>query len=177
VQQADGATGRLHAALVAELAKKTSVCWVRHGDRAHAVWHVWSEEALCVVSGGTEQPFPEVADGERVEVVMRSKDDGGRLLTWIGTASVVRPDDELWRPTTEALVTARLNLPDVSAAADGWARTSTVRRIVPTGDFVEAPGSLSDDAHLGAPEVTSATTRGPLPQILHRRIRRHPKLS
>lgn len=173
----DQATGRLRTALIAELAKKTSVSWVRHDGRAHPLWHVWSEDALCVVSGGTEQPFPDVADGEPVEVVMRSKDDGGRLLTWVGTASVVRPDDERWEPVTAALVAARLNLPDVSAAAAGWARSSTVRRIVPTGDFVEAPGSLSRDAHLAAPPVTPATTRGVLPWIVHRRVRRRPKLS
>jgi len=167
----------MRTALIAELAKKTSVCWVRHGGRAHPLWHVWVEDALCVVSGGTEQPFPDVADGELVEVVMRSKDDGGRLLTWVGTASVVAPDDERWETVTAALVAARLNLPDVSTAADGWARTSTVRRIVPTGDFVEAPGSLSQDAHLAAPPVTPATTSGPLPWVMHRRVLRRPKLS
>lgn len=167
----------LHLALVAELARKTAVCWVRHESRTYAVWHVWSDGALCVVSGGTEQRFPDVGDGDEVEVVLRSKDDGGRLVTWVGTTSVVRRGDEVWEPTTAALVAGRLNLPDVTAAAEGWASTSVVRRIVPTGDFVEAPGSLSDDAHLAVPDETPATTRGPLPRILHRRVLRRPKLS
>jgi hypothetical protein len=166
-----------NAALVAELARKTAVSWVRHGGRSHAVWHVWSDGALCLVSGGDEQRLPEIGDGEPVEVVMRSKDDGGRLVTWVGTASVVRPGDELWEPTTAALVSARLNLRDLTTAADGWARTSVVRRVVPTGEFVEAPGRLSDDAHLAVPEETTAITRGPLPRILHRRVRRRPRLS
>lgn len=167
----------LHTALAAELARKTAVSWVRHEGRSYAVWHVWSDGALCVVSGGTEQRFPDVGDGQTVEVVLRSKDDGGRLVTWVGTASVVRPGDEPWEPTTTALVGARLNLPDVGAAAEGWASSSVVRRIVPTGEFVEAPGSLSSDAHLAVPQETSATTRGPLPRILHRRVLRRPKLS
>ena len=72
------------AALVGELARRTGVCWVRHDGRTHPVWHVWCDDALCVVSGGTEQPFPDVEDGGLVDVVMRSKDTGGRLLTWVG---------------------------------------------------------------------------------------------
>ena len=56
----------------------------------------WVDGALAVVSGGDEQPFPDVEDGGRVEVVMRSKDTGGRLVTWVGRACVVRPEDEQW---------------------------------------------------------------------------------
>ena len=78
---------------------------------------------------------------------------------------------------TAALVTGRLNLADLATAADGWAASSVVRRIVPTGELVEAPGSLSDDAHRATPLPTPATTRGPLPRVLHRRVKRRPKLS
>ena len=85
---------------------------------------------------------------------MRSKDNGGRLLTWVGTASVVPPGSEHWEPVTTALVAGRLNLADLATAADTWARTSVVRRI-----------------------VTPATTRGRLPRVLHRRVKRRPKLS
>jgi hypothetical protein len=123
------------AALVAELGRRTGVCWVRAGEVTQAVWHVWVDDALAVVSGGDEQPFPEVEDGARVEVLMRSKDTGGLLVTWVGRASVVRPTDEGWRPTTAALVASRLNLPDPASAADTWARTSVVRRVVPTGEY------------------------------------------
>lgn len=167
----------LTTALVAELAKKTSVCWIRHGSRTHAVWHLWHDDALCVVSGGDEQPLPDLDDGAQVEVVMRSKDNGGRLVTWVGTASVVRPGDELWEPVTTALVADRLNLDDLSTAADGWATSSVVRRIVPTGARTESPGDLSDDAHRDMPLPSPATTRGALPKILHRRVTRRPKLS
>jgi hypothetical protein len=170
----DEAFGR---ALVAELARKTAVSWVRYDGRAHAVWHVWHDDALCLVSGGDEQPLPDLEDGARVEVLMRSKDTGGRLVTWVGTASVVPPGSEAWAPTTAALVPVRLNAPDLATTADGWARTSVVRRVVPTGELLEQPGDLTDDAHLAAPEQTPATTRGPLPRVLHRRVKRHPRLS
>jgi hypothetical protein len=152
-------SGDVRAALVAELSRKTSVCWVRHEGRSHPVWHVWSDGALCLVSGGPEQPLPDIGDGERVEVVMRSKDDGGRLLTWVGTASVVRPEDVEWEATTAALAAARLNVPEIAAAPAVWAHSSVVRRVVPTGDYLEAPGALSDDAHRAVPPATPATTR------------------
>jgi hypothetical protein len=132
---------------------------------------------MYVVSGGEEQPLPGIADVDRVEVTMRSKENGGRLLTWVAERSDVRPDDELWPAATTALVSGRLNLPDLATAADGWAATSRVTRLAPTGEVVEQPGSLSADAHLATPRPTPATTRGALPRVLHRRVKRRPKLS
>jgi hypothetical protein len=167
----------LALALVAELSKKTGVSWLRHGDETSAVWHVWHEDALCLVSGGREQPLPDLVEGDLVEITQRSKDNGGRLVTWVGEVSVVRPDDAEWESTTAALVSERLNLPDLTTAAEEWARTSVVHRIRPTGQLVEDPDTLSDDAHRAAPPPTPATTRGPLPRVLHRRVKRRPKLS
>jgi hypothetical protein len=174
-------------ALVAELAKKTGVSWLTYpapySDRmvTHAAWHVWvdvdGEAALYVVSGGTEQPLPGIEQADRVEVTLRSKENGGRLVTWVADASAVLPDDPHWEPATAALVSDRLNVPDLATAAAGWAETSRVTRLVPTGELVEEPGSLSDEAHLATPRPTPATTRGALPRILHRRVKRRPKLS
>lgn len=164
-------------ALIAELAKKTGVCWLRYDGRTHAAWHAWVSDALFVVSGGPEQPLPGIEEQDRVEVVMRSKENGGRLVTWVGAASVVQPDDEVWAPATAALVTGRLNLDDPAATPQLWARRSVVTRIAPTGEVVEQPGSLPADAHLAAPLPTAATTRGRLPRVLHRRGTRRPKLS
>ena len=171
-------------ALVTELAKKTGVSWLTYAAptgsgkvSTHAAWHVWVEDALYVVSGGTEQPLPGLAQVDRVEVTMRSKENGGRLVTWVADASAVLPDDERWEPVTAALVSGRLNVPDLATAAAGWAETSRVTRLAPTGEVVEQPGSLSADAHLAVPRPTPATTRGALPRILHRRVKRRPKLS
>ncbi len=120
--------------LVAELGRRTDVCWVRAADVTQPIWHAWEDDALAVVSGGDEQPFPDVEDGGRVEVLMRSKDTGGALVTWPGRAVVVRPGDQKWTATTHALVTRRLNLPDPAGAVDRWAEGSVVRRIVPEGE-------------------------------------------
>ncbi len=172
-------------ALIAELAKKTGVSWLtyeRWNGRAYeritqAAWHVWVDDALYVVSGGTEQLLPALEHAERVEVTMRSKENGGRLLTWVAEASAVLPEDERWEPVTAALVSDRLNVPDLKTAADEWAKTARVTRLAPTGELVEQPDALSTDAHLATPKPTRAITRGALPKVLHRRVRRRPKLS
>lgn len=175
------------AALLAELGKKTSVCWLTYAvspDAApttHAAWHEWLDTgdggALYVVAGGTEQPLPGLERSGRVEVTMRSKDNGGRLLTWVAAATRVQPEDERWPAATAALAAGRLNVPDLATAADGWAVTSVVTRLVPTGETVEDPGDLTDTDHRATPPGSPATTRGPLPRVLHRRVRRRPHLS
>lgn len=171
-------------ALVAELGKKTGVCWLRYDDpdsggpaRTRAAWHVWYDDALHLVAGGEEQPLPGLDEVDRVEVTMRSKENGGRLLTWVGRVSVVSPDDEAWDEVTTALVADRLNLDDLSTAKDDWAAHSVVLRVDPTGELVEQPGALSSEDHAAPPAPTGATTRGPLPRVLHRRQRRRPGLS
>jgi hypothetical protein len=118
-------------ALVAELSRRTDVCWVVKDAGTRMVWHTWVDDALCVVSGGDEQPLLEVDDGSRVEVVLGSRDTGGRLLTWPGRVSVVRPSEARWVTVTAALVAARLNLPDPDGAPERWAADSVVHRIVP----------------------------------------------
>ncbi|HJR39756.1 MAG TPA: hypothetical protein VJ819_15340 [Nocardioidaceae bacterium] len=174
-------TGPAHdpflAALTQELGKKTGVCWLRYDGQEHAAWHIWLDDALYLVSGGAEQPLPGIEDASSVEVVMRSKENGGRLLTWVAAASVVHPTDELWQPVTAALVSARLNLDDLSTAAADWAEHSVVTRLAPTATVVESPGALSDASHRAEPGPTRATTRGPLPKVFHRRMKRRPKLS
>lgn len=164
-------------ALVAELGKRTSVCWLRHEGEEHAAWHVWHDDALLLVSGGTEQSLPDIEDGERVEVIMRSKENGGRLVTWVGRPMRVLPGSGSWDSSVAALASARLSIPSLSETPRSWAVTSVVTRVEPTGEFVEAPGSLSPSSHSAPPRATSAITRGALPRVLHRRKTRRPKLS
>ncbi len=181
--QARSVTEAFTTALIAELAKKTGVCWLRYDDgdtgspaRPRAAWHVWHDDALHLVAGGTEQPLPGLEHADRVEVTLRSKENGGRLVTWVGRPSAVRPDDQAWADVTDALVSDRLNLDDLATAKDEWAAHSVVLRIDPTGELAEQPGSLSSEDHAAPPPPTEATTRGPLPRVLHRRRRTRPGL-
>ncbi len=178
-EQTGAAAPGFTRALIAELAKKTGVSWLRYGTsgQRHAAWHLWYDDALHLVSGGHEQPLPGLEDVDRVEVTMRSKENGGRLVTWVGRRSVVRPEDEAWQPVTTALAGDRLNLDDLEAAVRDWAAHSVVSRIEPTGETLEVPGALGDDDEAAPPRPTPATTRGALPRVLHRRVRRRPRLS
>lgn len=166
-------------ALIAELGKKTGVCWLRYdqgGTRPRAAWHVWHDDALHLVAGGAEQELPGIDGAGRVEVTMRSKDNGGRLVTWVGAVSAVRPGDDTWEDVTSALIADRLNLEDLGAARQDWAEHSVVVRVEPTGELLEEPGAVSQDAHEATPPPTRATTRGALPRVLHRRRRDRPGL-
>lgn len=131
-------------ALIAELGKKTGVSWLTYATgyddtkHTHAAWHVWVETeehggALYVVSGGDEQHLPGIEQADRVEVTMRSKENGGRLVTWVAEPSRVTPDDPAWDTVTAALAAGRLNLDDLTTAARKWAQSSVITRLKPTG--------------------------------------------
>ena len=120
-------------ALVAELAKRTSVSWLAYSGFVRPVWHAWYDQTLCVVAGGEEQPADGLAEAGVVTLMMRSKDTGGRLLTVRTRPKRVSPDDEHWSGVTQALLARRLNLVDPADAVRRWATGSTVCRLYPAG--------------------------------------------
>ena len=164
----------LARALVEEACRKSSLVWLRPAGAAHAVavWHVFTDGAIHVVGGGAEQPLPDLADGEHVEVTVRSKDTGGRLLRLTATVTQVRPGTEAWDLVVPELHAKRLNQPDGEEQPRRWARESTVLRLEPDGPLLESPGHLSTRSHAAEPAGSPATTRGALPFVLGRRARR-----
>jgi hypothetical protein len=85
-------------ALVEEACRKSALVWLRPigTDRSQAVWHVWVDGAVHVVTGGIEQPLPDLGDGSEVDVTARSKDTWGRMVTFRATVSTVAPGDDAW---------------------------------------------------------------------------------
>ena len=132
-------------ALVTEAAKKSRVCWLSWGSVApRLVWHAWYDDALVVVSGDPGQVLRGLADAGTVDVTLRSKDTGGRLVRWTGTVTVIDPEDERWDAHAAALLAVRLNLPDPAAAVAGWRTGATILRITPAVATQEqAAGPLS----------------------------------
>jgi hypothetical protein len=119
--------------LVAEAARKSRVCWLSWaGGPPRLVWHVWYDDALVVLSGDDGQVLPGLGESGTVEVTMRSKDTGGRLVTWSGSVEVVAPEDVSWDPSAAALLGVRLNVADPAAALAAWRSTGTIVRIVPS---------------------------------------------
>ncbi|GGW63451.1 hypothetical protein [Streptomyces griseoloalbus] len=164
----------LDRALIEEATKKSGLIWVKGpGVPARALWHVWHEGAACVIGDGPgEQPLPGLADGGPAEVTVRSKDKGGRLVSWTATVVELPPDSEEWTAAVAELKGKRLNAPDGEAMTGRWARECRVLRLEPTG----ATAPLPDGSLAAAPLPTPVTTRQPapagLPRLLLKRKRR-----
>jgi hypothetical protein len=157
-------------ALVAELARKSGLCWVGYGEpvRQHPVWHVWNEDAIGLVVGGEEQPLPGIEQQTEVLVLLRGKSTRHRLATCRARVEPVEPGTDAWDALVPALVSSRLNLVDQQQAPQRWAERSRVLRLVPL-ELVEQPGSLSDASGAAVPVDSPATTAGRQPRFLHRR--------
>ncbi|TQK52068.1 hypothetical protein FBY35_2494 [Streptomyces sp. SLBN-118] len=155
----------LGQALVEEATKKSGLIWVRGGGPARALWHVWHEGAAHVVGDGPdEQPLPQLANGARAEVTVRSKDKGGRLIAWTATVSELEPHSEAWESAVAELKGKRLNAPDAEQMTERWARECRVLRLEPQDSSSDFP----PDSGAAAPLPTTATTRRPVPAGLPR---------
>ncbi|MFF8909124.1 hypothetical protein [Streptomyces olivaceoviridis] len=152
----------LDRALIEEAAKKSGLIWVRGAGApaARALWHVWHEGAVCVVGDGPgEQPLEGLADGGSAEVSVRSKDKGGRLVTFAATVSELASGSPEWEAAVAELKGKRLNAPDGERMPARWARECRVLRLAPTGPVAPLPdGNLAQ-----RPVATPATTRRPVP--------------
>ncbi|MFF7374372.1 hypothetical protein ACFY96_03790 [Streptomyces massasporeus] len=156
----------LDQALVEEATKKSGLVWVQGPDGpARALWHVWHEGAACLVGDGPgEQPLPGLADGAEAKVTVRSKDKGGRLVTWTARVTELAPGSEAWDAAVAELKGKRLNAPDGEAMPGRWARECRVLRLEPTG----ATAPLPDDSLSEPPLPSPALTRRPVPAGLPR---------
>jgi hypothetical protein len=162
------------AALVEEACRKSAMSWLQPAGQTRpvAAWHVWVNGAMYVVSGGLEQPLPVMPDGQPVTVIVRSKDKGARLVTWVAVAGRVEPGTPEWDVVVPELHAKRLNSPDGEGQPARWAAGSTVTRLSPSGVVNEGPGRMSARSHAAAPPDSTATTRGALPFMVGRRARR-----
>ncbi|WP_413758870.1 hypothetical protein [Streptomyces sp. MMBL 11-3] len=161
----------MERALVEEATKKSGLIWVR-GDSvptldpgepaapARALWHVWHDGAVYVVGDGPgEQPLTGLVDGRGAEVTVRSKDKGGRLVSWSAAVVELAAGSEAWEAAVGELKGKRLNAPDGEAMTERWGRECRVLRLTPTG----VAAGLPDGSLAAAPVVTPATTRQPVP--------------
>jgi hypothetical protein len=152
------------ATLVEEACKKSGLIWIAvPGARDRAAWHVWHEQdghgAVYVVVGGGEQSLPGLADGITVRVTVRSKDKGGRLVTWPGLVAQIAPGGGEWSSVVPALHAKRLNAHDGEAQPERWAANSAVFRIRPQGDLIERPGHYATASGAAPVPPSPATTR------------------
>lgn len=135
---ASGSPGVNVTRLLAEAANKSDVAWVRlPGGATHPVWFVWYDDgdprgtgpAIYLVSGPGEQPLPWLPP--EVEVIFRSKDSRGRLLTVTAAVTEVTPDSPRWEAAVQILRPARLNA--VGDIAGRWRESATIHILAPHG--------------------------------------------
>ncbi|GGO85885.1 hypothetical protein GCM10012280_20710 [Wenjunlia tyrosinilytica] len=156
-----------------ESAKKSGLVWVRVPDGSQrALWHVWHDGAVHVVGDGDEQPLYGLQDGAETAVTVRSKDKGGRLVSWPARVVEPSPGSEGWKAAVEELKGKRLNAPDTDTLLERWASQSRVLRLEPTGPLAEGPQSMPSSAHAAPPVASAATTRRPAPAALPRLLTR-----
>jgi hypothetical protein len=160
-------------ALIAEACRKSAVVWIALPElpQPRAAWQVWFDDAAHVVSGGGEQELPGLRSAGTVEVTVRSKDKGARLVRWVARVQHLEPGSEPWETAARELLAKRLNLRDADRARQRWAEECLLTRLEPTGEVLERPGAMSADAHAAPPLPSPAATIGPLPFMLGRRRR------
>lgn len=157
--------GELNAALVAEAAKKSGLLWLDLPGlpQPRAAWHVWHDGSAYVLTGGDgEQPLPGLPESEQVTVILRSKDKGGRLVSFVADAEPVEPGSELWDAVTPLLAKDRLNAASHEGQVERWAAESWVIRLTPAHETATA----SDGYATVRPVPTPATTAGGPPRML-----------
>ncbi|MFB4310530.1 hypothetical protein [Actinomadura sp. GTD37] len=161
----------LNRALVEEAAKKSGLLWLDLPGlpQPRAAWHVWHDGSAYVLTGGEgEQPLPGLAEAARVTVILRSKDKGGRLVSFVAAAEPVEPGTGLWDEVTPVLAKERLNARTHEGQVEAWATGSWIVRLTPVDEAAQAP----DGYATVRPVPTPATTAGAPPRMFGGRRRR-----
>jgi hypothetical protein len=125
--------------LIEEGAKKSGVLWVRLDGRDRLAWHVWHDGAIYIVTGAGEQSLPGLAEASRVQVTLRSKDNGAALISFEADVRVVDQSDSSEAGAVAALAKERLNAVDAPGLAARWASGSSVVRLAPDPAARPAP--------------------------------------
>jgi hypothetical protein len=116
--------------------QKGTIAWLtvpQPGGARHtqAVWFVFTDGKVYVLSGPGEQEVPHLAEADEVEITARSKDLRSRVSNVPATARVVLPDDPLFEQVARSGLGRRLNLPDGDGALARWRATCTLVELTP----------------------------------------------
>jgi hypothetical protein len=162
----------VEAALVAEACSRSDVVWIRpdDADRPHSAWHVWHDDAVCVVYGTGEQSLP-LLTGE-VEVVARSKETGAQVIAFVAHVDTLASRTPEWEAAARALSAARLNADDLAGQRERWATGAIVSLLRPVAVTVAARGDDDTPAGAAPPPGGPGTTLNRTPFHLGSRRRR-----
>jgi hypothetical protein len=115
--------------------RKAAVVWLAVASLpAYAVWPLWHDRTLFVLSGGDEQPAPGLAATAAARVLVPAKGARELALSFDATVRTVEPLSEEWNALAALLVPRRLNLVDVASAPARWAAGCTLSALTPVPD-------------------------------------------
>jgi hypothetical protein len=125
-------------AILAEALKKGTVVWISvpgpGGTGAHGIpaWYGLHDNRVYVLTGGSEQRIPGLAETDRAVLTARSKDLQSRVVDAEASARVIPSNDPLFDTLVPILLPRRLNLRDGEAAGDRWRKESTLVELTPS---------------------------------------------
>jgi hypothetical protein len=162
----------VEAALVAEACTRSDLVWVRVGGEGshHAAWHVWHDDAVCVVYGTGEQMLP-LLSGE-IEVIARSKDSGAQVIGFLAQVDTLTSRSPEWDAAAQALSAARLNAVDLPQQRERWASGALISLLRPVAVTVAARGDDETPSGSAPPPGGPGTTLKRSPFHLGGRQRR-----
>ena len=126
------------AAVLDEALKKSTVVWIEvpgeggTGGRAVPAWYGTLDGHVYVLTGGSEQHIPGLAEADRVVLVARSKELQSLVAEVEASARVVPPGEPLFARVTAVLLPRRLNLRDGEQAAERWRKECTLVELTPS---------------------------------------------
>jgi hypothetical protein len=129
------ATGALPDAVEAAL-KKSTILWVRipqpdGGEITRPAWFVHQDAKVYLLTGPEEQDLPNIAEADKVTLVVRSKEDRSQIGAIPSAVRVVDNDAEEFEKIGESAVSLRLNLKDLPDALERWKATATMVELTP----------------------------------------------
>jgi len=130
--------------VLGESLKKSTVVWVDvHGPdgtngRPVPAGYGLDGDRVYILTGGSEQRIPGLAEADRAILTARSKDDQSQIAEVEASARVVDPKDALFNRIVPILLPRRLNLRDGDAAAERWKKECTLVELTPTAVPVRA---------------------------------------
>jgi hypothetical protein len=162
----------VEAALVAEACTRSDLVWLRvdSESRHHAAWHVWHDDAVCIVYGNGEQVLPALP-GE-IEVVARSKDTGAQVIAFRAQVDTLTGRTPEWEAAAQALSTSRLNAVDPAGQRERWATGTVISLLRPVAVSVAARGDDDSPSGSAPPPGGPGTTLDRQPFHLGGRTRR-----
>jgi hypothetical protein len=126
------------AAVLDEALKKSTVVWIQvpgeggTGGRAVPVWYGILDGRVYVLTGGSEQHVPGLAEADQAVLVARSKELQSLVAEVEASVRVVPPNDPLYGRVVPVLLPRRLNLRDGEQAPDRWRKECTLVELTPS---------------------------------------------